>query len=99
MAVLKAAYEHKFSNDDNCQAAQSPSSDLCRFRLLEVPQTPLLDKNDIVTFEDARSVFLRCVSRLEAAKKQFPLDGRTCMMTRRGGMCMSTNAVHVFVPS
>lgn len=45
------------------------------FRGLQVEKTALLKRGDIRTFESARTVFLRAVSRLEAAKKKFPLDG------------------------
>jgi hypothetical protein len=46
-----------------------------RFQSLEVPATPLATAEAITSFETAREVFLRAATRLEAAKRTFPLDG------------------------
>jgi hypothetical protein len=46
-----------------------------RFRSLDVPELPLATAEQITNFETARQVFLRAVSRLEIAKRAFPLDG------------------------
>jgi KIF-1 binding protein C terminal len=45
------------------------------FRGLPVQDTPLMHPNAIKSFDNARVVFLRATSRLEAAKKFFVLDG------------------------
>jgi len=45
------------------------------YQHLPVPEMKLVDPRDINTFEKAREVFLRAISRVEIAKKIFVLDG------------------------
>jgi hypothetical protein len=75
--VLKTAYERKFSGSESSPDDLETSDATARFHSLEVPSVPLLGRNDILTFDDARTVFLRCVKRLEASKIEFPLDGES----------------------
>ena len=45
------------------------------YQRLPVPEMKLVDPREINSFEKAREVFLRAISRLETAKKIFVLDG------------------------
>ncbi len=46
-----------------------------QFTGLDIPEVSFLNPQLIRNFNDARVVYLRCATRLEACKKIFPLDG------------------------
>jgi hypothetical protein len=84
VAILKAACERRKAREQGEEDPESVFSfaksaaalpEALRFQSLEVPDTPLASAAAITTFETAREVFLRAVTRLEAAKRTFPLDG------------------------
>lgn len=83
VAILKEAMEIKKVKDSEDQsetifsfANQKPSvQETLKFNSLEVSEAPLTSPEEINSFESARQVFLRAVSRLELSKRTFPLDG------------------------
>lgn len=60
----------KSSNDNH-----STVPDHFKFPSLEVIEIQLSTPEEIITFENAREVFLRAVTKLEIAKQTFPLEG------------------------
>lgn len=62
-------------NFDACNRKINLSSENNVFVSLAVPHVQLLDPSLIRTFDDARTVYLRCAGRLESSKKTFPLEG------------------------
>lgn len=83
VAILNEAMENKKIRDNGGEPetvfsfanSKAALPETLKFNSIDVTEVPLTDPHEIVTFEDARQVFLRAVTRLEVSKKAFPLDG------------------------
>jgi hypothetical protein len=102
VAILKAAMERQKLRDQGedpetvfsfAKKSQALPETALRFRSLDVPEISLTTAEQIVDFETARHVFLRAVSRLEIAKRAFPLDGISLTLS----LTLSYGACHLVV--
>lgn len=76
MGIDLSKLEEDDNTDQNRLAALPKVDDkVCFFSNLPIAVPTLVNSKDIVTFDNARLVFLRAASRIENAKKYFVLDG------------------------
>lgn len=73
--------DYKYPLKETGEPMNSEEVNASLFEGMWVHPTPLLSSGSIAEFEQARKVFLRAASRIEAAKKHFVLDGKAQLLT------------------